>query len=422
MSALLTIFKQTQGQRFDFVNTTSLSPLVAYNRASSATAFNSAGVLTTYSADVPRFDFDPVTLQPRGWLLEGARTNSLRNSGNGGVITGILGSGASLPTNWSNFRAGGVNIEIVGSGTEFGLPYTDIRFVGTATVTGNTVVFWEATTQIAATSGQTWTASCYVTRIAGSSTNLNEQVIAASGRDGTGLQLDIVTTSIAGVTTPLNQSRAQATVTTTNASTAFVVGLLRVNVTSGNAVDVTYRIAGVQLEQGSPATSHIPTTAGAVTRAADNPRVDGANYTALFSGATSQGTLIAEFETLNVPTAAEIVAEFSDGTFNNRIFFNKNAGQFGVFAGGASQTDLQSTPTYVANGIYRVAIGWQTNNNAQSFNGATAIVDSVATIPSSLNRLEIGQKAGAVNFFGWLRGLRVEFGRLPNAMLQEARP
>jgi hypothetical protein len=51
-----------------------------FTRASSATAFNSSGTLVTVSSDVPRFDFNPSTLAPRGLLLEGARTNLLLNS------------------------------------------------------------------------------------------------------------------------------------------------------------------------------------------------------------------------------------------------------------------------------------------------------------------------------------------------------
>jgi hypothetical protein len=49
-------------------------------RASAGWAFNSAGVLTSYATNVPRFDYDPATLAPRGLLLEEARTNLFLNS------------------------------------------------------------------------------------------------------------------------------------------------------------------------------------------------------------------------------------------------------------------------------------------------------------------------------------------------------
>lgn len=53
---------------------------LAFSRASSGTDFSAAGTLTSEPLNAPRFDFNPTTLQPRGLLIEGARTNLLLNS------------------------------------------------------------------------------------------------------------------------------------------------------------------------------------------------------------------------------------------------------------------------------------------------------------------------------------------------------
>lgn len=64
-----------------FAGNTVLDPSITFTRAlNTATYFNSAGVLTTANANVPRFDYDPSTLAPRGLLIEEARTNLLLNS------------------------------------------------------------------------------------------------------------------------------------------------------------------------------------------------------------------------------------------------------------------------------------------------------------------------------------------------------
>jgi hypothetical protein len=53
---------------------------VTFTRASVGWFFNSAGVLTSAAINAPRFDYDPVTLVPRGLLIEEARTNLFLNS------------------------------------------------------------------------------------------------------------------------------------------------------------------------------------------------------------------------------------------------------------------------------------------------------------------------------------------------------
>jgi hypothetical protein len=57
-----------------------LDPLVTFNRSSSASMFDATGALVTVGNDVPRFDHDPVSLQPIGLMMEEQRTNLLLNT------------------------------------------------------------------------------------------------------------------------------------------------------------------------------------------------------------------------------------------------------------------------------------------------------------------------------------------------------
>jgi hypothetical protein len=61
--------------------TASLDSRVTFSRSgNTATVTNSSGAIVGVNADVPRFDYDPVTLICKGLLIEESRTNSLLNS------------------------------------------------------------------------------------------------------------------------------------------------------------------------------------------------------------------------------------------------------------------------------------------------------------------------------------------------------
>jgi len=72
----------------DFTTAT-LDPRVTFTRSgNTATVINLSGVIVGVNADIPRFDFDPVTLVCRGLLIEESRTNVLLNSLIDGTILG----------------------------------------------------------------------------------------------------------------------------------------------------------------------------------------------------------------------------------------------------------------------------------------------------------------------------------------------
>jgi hypothetical protein len=64
----------------DFANSKSLDPRITFARASTATRVNERGLIEVVSANVPRFDHDPVNLECKGLLIEEQRSNILLNS------------------------------------------------------------------------------------------------------------------------------------------------------------------------------------------------------------------------------------------------------------------------------------------------------------------------------------------------------
>ena len=62
---------------FIFINEGELDSRITFARASIATRVNALGMIANVALDIPRLDYDPITLQPKGLLIEEARTNAM---------------------------------------------------------------------------------------------------------------------------------------------------------------------------------------------------------------------------------------------------------------------------------------------------------------------------------------------------------
>lgn len=254
----------------DFANSGRVHPLIQCTRASTATYSGPDGVLRTVANNVPRIDFDPITGKCLGLLVEEQRTNSIRNNTMLGASAGIPGT---MPTNWSaSTPVVGLSREIVGVGVEDGIEYIDIRWSGTATASASGAGFaqFESATGIAAASAQTWTTSANLRLVGGSLTGVNNVTFRNTQRNSSGADVGALTSENLNVTNaPLVRQRLAASITLTNADTAFVVPFLAIGFSVGAEIDVTLRIGLPQIELGSVATSVIRTTSASTTRAAD---------------------------------------------------------------------------------------------------------------------------------------------------------
>jgi hypothetical protein len=396
-----------------------VGPAITFTRASNATFFDASGTLQTAANDTPRFDHSGGS--SLGLLIEEARTNSIRNSQAGGAVAGTPGT---PPTNWTiSGTANGITGEIVATGTENGLAYLDYKVSGTPTATSGHNVVFESGTQIVAANGQSWTASAFVKLIAGSFNNVNVRVYA-SGRDAGGAQ---VSGQIAGpVITPtsaaLSSQRYPATLAISSASVERILSFVNIAYTSGNPIDLTLRIAAPQLEQGAFATSYIPTTSAAATRAADSAVVT--PIASFYNQA--EGTLFAEARENGV-SALYGAASLDTNTSDNRIDLRRaDAGTLSSIAtnGGANQATLFRSLANAAQ-TYRLIAAYATNDIVAVLNGGAATTDTSATLPT-LTHFRIGALASVAPatgqaFFinGHIRRIAYWPRRLSNSLLQQ---
>jgi len=375
--------------------TGALDPRVTVARAlNTATRVNASGLIEVVNADLPRFDYSPTTLAPKGLLIEEARTNSLTYSSD-------LSNGAWNKTNLNT------------TGTP---PYVDVATAPDGTDTADkmientaTSVQHQALRSFTGTPSATYTVSIFA---------------KAAGRDR-------MTVFIGGPSYAATFDLANGTVISGAASRIEDYGngwyrcISTANANAGGAFNTYFQlndgsstfytgdgtsgiyIWGAQLEAGAFATSYIPTTTTSVTRNADAVSMTGTNFSDWFN--QSEGAISVEF---NKPIAASNssfvrIWEMSDGTTSNRMRMMLGATTTANYdcTSGSVAAGFMDMGAYSANTNAKMVGAYKTDSFAASQNGASPSTDVSGTISWTLNKLVLGGNAtgGGSYLNGYIR-------------------
>ncbi len=368
--------------------TASLDSRVTVSRAlDTATRINSSGFIETVNANLPRFDYDPVTIGTcKGLLIEETRANALPSSNDFTnatywVVNGsptVLADQVSSPDGTTN----ACTMEVSGASNGFGV-YSAATFAA-----------------------GTYTASLYFKPISGnlvfrlgfsttnSTINMNTLAIV-NGANSVG-------TVEAG---PNGYYRFKVTVTT--AST------LSLNIYSIGSNTGKMAFYGAQIEVGAFATSYIPTTTTSLTRNADVVSMTGTNFSDWYNA--SEGTFAARGTRFATGLVTNILG-VSDGTTTNRIrLYQETNNRMTI-----NTPVLGSTTTGNGGSTYGVASAYSSNGVGISCNGGTVAVSGAGALPTGISSMDIGRNspASTVTLNGWLQSIRYWPQRLTNAELQ----
>lgn len=374
-----------------------------------AGAYNATTVSAYYG---PRFDYDPVTLQPRGLLIEEQRTNLL------------LRSEELDNASWAKARLSvSANATISPDGTADADKLVEDTSVTLTHVTSQNFTVTAATN---------YTASVY---LKAAERNFARLVLGEVG-GGNATRIDVnlsngaVSTGTSGTGWTLLGGSATAVgngwyrVTLSGTSSSSTTGSLLIYVSSalgtisytGNGTSGIFAW-GAQVEAGSFATSYIPTVASQVTRSAEVATMTGTNFSSWYNA--TEGTLVANFATTQALASVSGVASISDGTSSNEIFgyYNTTAAVARIAQGGVQQASLLNAAV-LANNAYRFAIAYRLDDFASSLSGGSVVTDTAGTIPT-VNRLTIGSRGGGINTLnGCISQISYYSMRLPNTQLQ----
>lgn len=392
-----------------------MPPNVTFTRASQATDFNSAGTLTTEGNNVPRFDFNPLTLQPRGLLIEGARTNLITQS-----EQIIANTGVTVAANNANSPAGTLTADTMTADTATSAHFSLPNSASISTTTG--LVYAHSVFAKAGTHNffQLYGLGASFGVDVWANFNLSNGTVGSVGA--------ATTASIENVGNGWYRCVVVGTATANATSGVSVLAI----VSSATAVrgeswttagTESIQLWGSQVEQASFVSSYIPTTGAAATRADDNA------LSSLLSSIgynQSQGTILLELEPMvTTPPAFQMPFSLTNGTANNRIILEHTTGGNGTWRvtdGGVSQVaGLAGLPGFTANSITKRAFAYSANSFAACSNGETVVTQGTGTVPSNLSQLALGHYAvGSINspWFGWIRRVVYYPTRLPDAQIQ----
>lgn len=340
--------------------------------------FGAAPTSTAYYG--PRFDYDPVTLAPKGLLIEESRTNYIRNNT---MVGAVVGTPGTLPTNYT-YTGGGLVANVVGIGYEGGINYVDIQFVGTAT-SGSSGLRFEGSTGVTASTDQTWNTSLYIRKISGTTSGISSigtnltYLIAGAGSDAITKIIPFGTLDLASIA----YNRQNVTLTAVTSGITAVRPQLILGHNIGANIDITLRIGMPQLEQGAFPTSVIPTTSAQVTCAADNASMVGTNFSSWYN--QSEGTLFAEFDfDVYSPNRGIYSLNLASAPGNNRLDCRTSG-----FINTANGVGLNSPSIIFSSGVNKVASAYKVTNSAATKNGIIPTSYSLTTMPT-VDRLLIG--------------------------------
>jgi hypothetical protein len=367
----------------------------------------------------PRFDYDPVTLLPRGLLVEEARTN-----------LHVQSEAFSSP--WTTTRASVVSAAVQApSGANSVIAFTEDA------TNGSSHELYQNT--IKAASAITYTYSLYVKK---AGRNWIGVTIWDNSANGNRFWFN-VNTGAKGSTTTFGTPFTSATydivaapagfyrifvTLTSNTATNLAVTLYSTDADGSNTPAVALNAAGLyvygsQLEVGAFATSYIPTIASTVTRSADVATITGSLFSQWYNQQT--GSFIADFDDFSVGATFANVYRADDGTANNRLALYKNGSStsvgFDVTTGGVAQANIVTATASIVSPTKHAA-AYNTNDFAASVNGSAAATDTSGTVPSGINVLRLGRDtaggAGTV-LNGHIRSIRYVPVRAADFQLQQ---
>ena len=353
-----------------------------FTRASTATRVNESGLIESVASGVPRIDF--LDNADGHLLLEPSRTN-------------IVPRSEDLDTGWSK-----LNVTIANNETTS--PDGNVS-AGLVTVTSTSGAHADYDTFTTSTTPSVaHYISCFVKK------STTRYIRLVEGYSSATLNFDLDNGEIVSLSGGASNSILQdfgngwyrIGFQFTSNATGDLQFALYLNNNSNSASyagagEAVY-LWGAQIELGSYATSYIPTSGAAVTRAAEV--ANNAGNSNIFS--TTQGVLYFQASILSEDGISKRLS-VSDGTVNNRatIEFDENSGRLRFFLSGSGTTSEAGNATGISKTDFvKIALRYNSTDVVAFVNGVKYTPAATSVLPSAFNRLSFNDGATGNPFYG----------------------
>ena len=282
------------------------------------------------------------------------------------------------------------------------LPYsedfTSWTTTGSAAVTPNTTISPDGTQnadtlnllagsyfyKVLTTGAGTFTLSCYV-KVASGTLDFKMQSFGADGAISSGV-----------FTATTNWQRFEFTTTITANSGFYPVQV-------SGLVGGDFQIWGAQVEEGSYATSYIPTSGSTVTRNQDIFTRDGIG--SLIN--STEGVLFLEMAKHNGNTVAPVIS-LNNGTSSQTValyFFSTDSIAFDVISSSPTVSGISSP--YNTDNFNKIALKYKSGDIALWVNGVEVLTKTNAISLTGLNKISFDYGNGTYTFYGKVKQLQV---------------
>ena len=400
-----------------FARQKTLDPRVTHTRASSGTFVGSDGLIQAAAVDAPRFDHNPTTGESLGLLVEEARTNSFEwsNSATQNETWSSVGTSLNLASGQSDPAGGTAGIRATDANSASG--GTSLQRTSLANLTASTTV----------------TCSIWLKPIDCPNNIINLIIFANTTTDSINANFSVSGTAITTVSTSANGTgaasgasfevfpngwyRCQLTGVPSTVTMADVRARITLGTYQREIGTARFDWYGAQLESGAFATSYIPTSGTAVTRAADVASITGSNFSSWYR--QDEGTVFAEFVPRTFAQACGLLS-LDDGTTSERLqtrLSTNGNGALVVADGGSVQANFSTVASTSLNTKGRLATSFAVNSFKVSLNGGSVASDTSGTLPTVAQAV-IGNAVGAFIFNGPISRIAFWPRELPESTLQ----